>query len=276
MTPRRIILALATAIAVAYLGICLVFYLIQDRLIFPGTKEMRRDPSYYGWDFEEVWLEPLPGEKSLAWFVPVENARGVCLFSHGNGGNISTRLESIGIFRNLGLSVLAYDYGGYGKSSGKTSEQRVYADVRAAWKHLTETRGLPPEKILLFGRSMGGAPTTQLATEVKPAAVVLESAYTSLPAVAQEVVPLLPARFITKYRFDNLSKIGAVQVPLLVIHSPDDTLVRYHHGQQLYAAANEPKTFLEIHGDHSGGFVQSMDIYLPAWEKFLDGVLPKE
>lgn len=275
MTLRRIGIALIALLAVLYLGICALFYFIQDSLIFPGKKEMSRDPSYYGWEFEEVWLEPQPGEQSLAWYLPLEGARGVCLFSHGNGGNISTRLESIGILRKLGLSVLAYDYGGYGKSSGRTNEERVYADVRAAWCYLTETKGYAPEKILLFGRSMGGAPTTQLATEVKPAGFVLESAYTSLPAIAQEVVKWLPARFITKYRFDNLSKIGDIHHPLLVIHSPDDTLVQYHHGQQLYAAANEPKQFLEIHGDHGDGFVQSMDIYLAGWEKFLGEILPR-
>ncbi|MBI1317688.1 MAG: alpha/beta fold hydrolase [Candidatus Hydrogenedens sp.] len=258
----------------AYAGAVVLLTFLQDKLLFPATKALYRDPSYYDWTYEDVLLDAGEGEQTHAWWIPAPDARGVCLFSHGNAGNIADRLESVGSLRALGLSVLAYDYGGYGKSSGKPSEQRIYRDIRAAWRYLIEERGIAPREIVLFGRSMGGGATADLAPEADCAGVVLESTFTSVPAVAQEAMPFLPARWLVRHRFDNLAKVSRIQRPLLVIHSPDDTLIPYHHGQELLAAANEPKTFVEIHGDHNAGFVQSAEVYRASWERFLDAVLP--
>jgi len=258
----------------AYLGITAMLYLLQDKFIFPASRVVNRDPSYFDWSFEDVWLEPSPGERSHAWWIPTENSRGVCLFSHGNGGNIAGRLESVGALRKLGLSVLVYDYGGYGKSSGAPSEGRIYDDIRAAWRYLTETRGIAPQQIVLFGRSLGGAPSAQLATEVSCAGLVLESTFTSLPAAAQEAMPWVPARWLTRHHFDSLSKMPSIHCPVLVIHAPEDRTVRFHHGEALYAAANQPKRWLQIHGDHNAGFLQSQDLIHEAWSSFLQAYLP--
>lgn len=272
--PRNLLLVLLGAPFVAYLGITILIYALQDKFIFPASRSVFRDPSHYGWEFEEVWLDIGAGERSHAWWIPVKDERGVCLFSHGNGGNIAGRLESVGALHKLGLSTLVYDYGGYGKSSGSPSEERVYADVRAAWNYLTVTRGIPPERIILFGRSLGGAPSAQLATEVKPAGLVLESTFTSLPAAAQEAMPWLPARWLTRHKFNTLAKIPEVACPVLVVHAPEDRTVRFHHGQEIFAAAKEPKQWLEIHGDHNAGFIQSQDLIHAAWEEFLDVAYP--
>lgn len=271
----RISLLIAGAVPVlAYLGSTAMLYLLQDKFIFPASRVVNRDPSYFDWSFDEVWLEPSPGERSHAWWIPIENPRGVCLFSHGNGGNIAGRLESVGALRKLGLSVLVYDYGGYGKSSGAPSESRIYDDIRAAWRYLTETRGIPPQQIVLFGRSLGGAPSAQLATEVTCAGLVLESTFSSLPAAAQEAMPWFPARWLTRHHFDSLSKMPEIHCPVLVIHAPEDRTVRFHHGQALFAAANEPKRWLQIHGDHNAGFLQSQDLIHSAWSSFLHDFLP--
>ncbi len=272
--PRVLLAVMAGAPLLAYLGIILVLYTLQDKFIFPASRTLDRDPSYYGWEFEEVWLDVGEGERSHGWWMPVENARGVCLFSHGNGGNIAGRLESVGALHKLGLSVLVYDYGGYGKSSGAPSEARLYDDLRAAWRHLTQVRSIPPEQVVLFGRSLGGAPSAQLATEVKSAGLVLESTFTSLPAAAQEAMPWVPARWLTRHKFDTLSKIPQVQCPVLVVHAPQDRTVRFHHGQALFAAAREPKQWLEIQGDHNAGFLQSQDAIADAWRQFLTRALP--
>lgn len=256
-------------------GAVLCANMIENWILFPATREIYRDPGEFGWPFEEVWLE-VGLERTHAWYVPLEGARGVALFSHGNAGNIADRLESIGLLRNLGFSVFAYDYGGYGKSSGSASEKRCCADVRAAWRHLTETRGMPARQILLFGRSLGGAVTADLAQEVVPAAVVLESTFLSVPDVAKDMFPWLPVQWLVRTQFCTKDKIARFHCPLLVIHSPDDSLIRFHHGKELFERAREPKQFLEIRGGHNDGFVQSMKMYTRGWEEFLAPILPRE
>ncbi len=246
----------------------------QERLIFQTSRDLYRDPSFYGWPFEEV-LVPAAGGRTHAWFLPLEQARGVVIFSHGNAGNIADRLESIDLLRSLGFSVLAYDYGGYGRSTGAPSEQRCYADIEAMWRFLTEAKGIPADKIVLFGRSLGGGATAHLAARVRPAAVVLESTFLSMPAVAQDVYPWFPARWIVRHRFPNQENIRRVTAPLMIVHSREDRIVPFRHGLGLYEAANEPKTFLEIRGAHQNGFAASKDIYLKGWEDFLAPILPR-
>lgn len=274
MTGLRKFARLALLAALAYGSVVLMLYTIQRSLLFPATREIHRDPSAMGWAFEDLHLELPDGETTHAWWIPMDGARGAVLFSHGNAGNIADRLESIGLLRRLGLSVLAYDYGGYGRSSGSPSEARIYGDIRAAWRHLTGPLGVPPDRVVIFGRSLGAGPTVQLASEVEAGAVVIESTFLSVVEVAREVFPWLPVRWLVRDRFDNGAKIGHVRAPILVVHSPDDTLIPYRHGRALFDRAPEPKAWLEIRGDHNNGFAMSQDVYLPGWERFLDAHLP--
>mgnify|MGYP006281037631 CR=1 FL=1 len=255
-------------------GLFSMAYLLQERVLFPATSELDRDPAFYDWPFEDVVL-PVGEYWTHGWFVPLENARGVVLFSHGNAGNLADRLESIGFLRAMGFAVMAYDYGGYGKSTGRPSEARLYADIRAVWNYLTAERGYDPDEIVLFGRSLGGGPTTDLAAEVRPAGVVLESTFTSAPAVANDIFRLIPLGWVLRHQFDNRTKVPLIQAPLMVVHSPDDTLIRYKHGRALYERATEPKRFLELRGDHNEGFVLSGAVYKQGWESFLEDVLPR-
>lgn len=255
-------------------GGVILIRLLQHWIIFPATREIYRTPADFGWEYEELLLD-VGNERTHGWFIPLENARGVILFSHGNAGNIADRLESIELLRRLGFSVMAYDYGGYGRSTGRVSEERCYADIRAVWRELTETRGVPPERIVLFGRSLGGAVTADLAREVQPAAVVLESTFLSVPDMAREIFPFLPARWIVSIRFANKDKVADIHAPLLIVHSPDDRVIPYRHGKELFARSRAPKRFLEIRGDHNEGFALSMDAYLQGWEDFLAPILPR-
>ncbi|MCP4643348.1 MAG: alpha/beta hydrolase, partial [bacterium] len=193
-----------------------------------------RTPSFYGWSYEDV-VVPVGDETTHGWYIPVEDARGTVLFSHGNAGTIADRLESCAFFRELGFNVLVYDYGGYGKSSGGVSEQRCYADIRAIWRYLTDERGIDSKKIVLFGRSLGGGPTVDFAAEITnaegaPAAVILESTFLSTGQVGQDAFPFLPVKWLIRHRFDNAAKIGRVNGPLLIIHSPQDDIIPYKHG----------------------------------------------
>lgn len=251
-------------------------YFLQDGLIFPLSRDINRTPGDqpFNWEYKDVYVD-VNGMKTHGWLVPLENARGYALFSHGNAGNIADRLESIQLLRRMGFSVLGYDYGGYGYSEGHPSEKRIYADVEAMWQYLTGELGVAPDKIVIFGRSLGGAAAVHLASKVQPAAVVLESTFTSIP----DVVRGLPLGFLlapgVRHDFPSLSKIKDIHAPLLVIHSPEDDVIPYEHGRKLFEAANEPKTFLEIRGSHNDGFVLSMDIYIQAWEEFLSDILPR-
>ncbi len=246
----------------------------QDKLLFPLSKVMDRDPGAFGWEYEDLHLD-VDGYKTHGWYIPIENARGTVIFSHGNAGNLAGRLESISLLRHFKLNVLAYDYGGYGHSTGKPGEERIYNDIRAMWLWLTEVKGTPADEIVLFGRSMGGGPTAQLATEVDAAAVILESTFSSVPDAAKHHMPFVP-RFLVRHKFATVDKVANINSPLLVIHSHEDTLLPHKFGQAIFDAATEPKTFVEILGDHNVGFVESKAIYIPAWEKFLKGVLPRE
>ncbi|HPO15486.1 MAG TPA: alpha/beta hydrolase [Candidatus Hydrogenedentes bacterium] len=270
---HKMVLYILIGVPALYIGLILLGYVFQERLIFQTTRELYRDPSYYKWPFEDVLL-PVDGYVTHGWFIPSINARGVVIFSHGNAGNIADRLESIGLLRSFGFSVLAYDYGGYGKSTGKPSEQRCCADIEAMWRYLTEARGIPAEKIMLFGRSLGGGATAHLAARVKPAAVVLESTFTSMPDAAQAAFPLFPARWIVHHYFPNAENVRKISAPLLIVHSRQDDVIPFRHGETLFKNANEPKTFLEIFGVHNEGFVLSEDIYRQGWEDFLAPILP--
>ena len=257
----------------AYVIVIVAGCLLQKAMIFPSSKSIGRTPRAYQIPFEEVVL-PVDGEESHGWFVPLDNARGTVLFSHGNAGNMGDRLETLLTLRTLGFSVLVYDYGGYGESTGSASEDRCYADAQAMWDYLVKERGVPPAQIVLFGRSLGGGPTTYLASRAQPAAVVLESTFLSTNDVAREAFPWLLAWPFIVHRFANKERVADISSPVLIIHSPDDSIIPYAHGQGLFALATEPKTFLEIHGDHNEGFFVSEPAYSNGWKAFLAPILP--
>jgi len=250
-------------------GLLLLLYSFQEKFIFPAAKRIDRTPATapFQWEYEDVFLKVEDGQ-SHAWFIPLEGASKVVLFSHGNAGNMAGRLESIQLLRSMGFSVFAYDYGGYGRSTGSPSEMRIYADVEAAWHYLTEERGLAPTDIVLFGRSLGGAATAYLASKVTPAAVILESTFTSLPDVVKSMFLGSILSKGIRHHFPSLERVSQIRAPLLIVHSKEDRLIPFVHGKRLFEAAPEPKQFLEIRGDHNTGFVESLPIYTAGWDQF--------
>lgn len=256
------------AIGTSFVGLCLFFCVVQDRILFPSTREMNRDPGDFGWEFTEVRC-PVGANETFGWYIPLEKHRGVVLFSHGNAGNLADRLESISLLRSFGFSVLAYDYGGYGLSTGHSSEARCYADIRAMWDYLVDTRGVAAREILLFGRSLGGGPTVELAQQVQPGAVIIESTFLSTVDVARRILLLRAMTWAIRHRFSSKDKIAHVRSPLLIIHSPEDEVIPFENGVGLFARAPEPKTFLQISGGHNTGFVESEAVYRQGWEDFL-------
>ena len=195
------------------------------------------------------------------------------LVSHGNAGNVEVRLDLARAFLELGASVLLCDYRGYGKSAGSPDEEGTYRDAEAAYAQLTVVEGFSAERIVLYGESLGAAVAIELARRRPCAAVIVESAFTSLADVGAKAYPYLPVRWLARFHYDNLAKVAALGVPLFLIHSPADEIVPVEQGQRLFEAAREPKRLLLTAGGHNdGGFRQR-----PAWRaevgKFLAGVL---
>ena len=265
----RTLLNLTLVLVLGYAVIVFLAYLLQDRLLYFPTRLLIATPEGVGLGFEPVTFGTEDGETLHGWWIPAEAERGVLLFCHGNAGNISHRLESIHIFHRMGLSVLLFDYRGYGQSTGKPSENGLYADGEAAWRYLTQTRGVDSLDVVLYGRSLGGAVATHLAAQHRSGALIVESAFTSVPDVAARHYPFLPVRTLTRTRFDNLGAIAAVQAPLLVIHSRRDEIIPFDHGQRLFEAATSHKAFLEIEGGHNEGFLITGARYWEGIDAFL-------
>jgi fermentation-respiration switch protein FrsA (DUF1100 family) len=270
---------LATLLTLLTAGLLLVGSLVwwlQPKLVFRPFPEMIATPADWGMAFEEVWLEAADGVSLHAWFIPAAERRatgpGTLLFLHGNAGNISHRSTSLAIFRDLGLDVLIPDYRGYGRSDGRPDEQGLYRDASAAWDWLTAERDLAARDIVIFGRSLGGAVATELAARVQPAGLIVESSFTDLDAMARLHHPLLAAFVPLRYRFPSVGHITRVGCPVLVLHSPDDGIVPFEHGRGLFAAAPEPKVFVELQGGHNEGFLDSQPGYEQALDAFLAGL----
>lgn len=269
--------AIPVMIVIAYLGVCVFLYLMQEGAIFfPGLpgRQLEATPKDVNLAFEDVSVKTADGETLHGWYIPAEGARVTLLFCHGNAGNISHRLESIALFNSLGLNVLIFDYRGYGQSTGRVSEQGLYLDVHAMWLELTDKRGIRPDDIVVFGRSLGAAVASRLAAKVRPGGVILESAFASVPDMAAQLYPWLPARLLARFQLDNVQHVKAVQAPLLVIHSEDDEIIPYGQGLRIFEAAHEPKHFLRIRGSHNGGFLFSGRFYIEGIEAFLNKYFP--
>lgn len=253
----NVLLLALTALVLVYALIVLRVYLVQSRRIYRPLRDHIDTPVAHGYAFEDISFESRDGVRLNGWFVPHPDAAYVLLFFHGNTRNISYCIHSISLYRELGFSIFLFDYRGYGRSEGSPSEQGLYLDAEAAWRWLVETRGIRPDRIVLHGRSLGAAVATRLASRQSPAALVIESTFTSLPEVAADLYPLLPARLLMRQRFPVREHLKQVRCPVLVAHGREDELIPYRHGQALFEAANEPKSFMEIQGRHYDGHVAS-------------------
>lgn len=247
-----------------YGALCLYLFLMQSRLLYyPNlpSRQLTATPADINLAYESVSISTSDGVMIHGWFIPARPERATLLFFHGNAGNISHRLDSIRIFHELGLSILIVDYRGYGQSQGVISEEGSYRDAEAAWNYLTETRKIPAGQIIIFGRSLGAAIAAHIASIQRPAALILESAFTSVPDMAARLYPFFPVRLLSRFQYNTKKMLMSVTCPVLIIHSPGDEIIPYENGQQLYAAAREPKDMLMIRGGHNEGFLASGNTY---------------
>ena len=262
--------------ALTYLGVCVLVGLLQSRLIYFPTRGYPVTPRDIGLAFEDLMLKTADGVSIAAWYVPHADATGSVIFCHGNAGNISDRLHSVRLLHDIGLNVLIFDYRGFGRSEGRPTEQGTYADAQAAWRYLAETRGELPGRVVLFGRSLGGAVAIELANQHTPAALVVESTFASLIDVGRLHYPFLPVRLLLSYRYESIDKVSQITCPKLFLHGTDDTLIPLSNSRKLFDAAIEPKRFIETPGGHNeAGFTYSPD-FTNRLATFIDEVLSPE
>jgi fermentation-respiration switch protein FrsA (DUF1100 family) len=255
-----------------YASLLIYLYVVQARLIyFPDlpSRDVEATPADIRFAYESLQLKTADGETLGAWFIPAPQARGTLLYLHGNGGNIGHRLDPIAVFHQLGLNILIFDYRGYGASTGKPNEAGTYQDALTAWTYLTERRGIPAKEIVLFGESLGGPIAAWLAVRHPPAALMIYASFTSAPDMAQQLYRFLPARLLVRYRYDTRQALANVNCPVLIMHSRDDEIIPFSHGQALFEAARQPKRFLELRGGHNDALLVSRDVYARGVGEFL-------
>lgn len=243
-----------------------IFWFERKNLYFP-MKRIDATPDDIGLKYEDVYFDAEDGQKLHGWFIPA-NSKKVLILFHGNGGNISHRLELISIFHNINLNIFIFDYRGYGKSQGITTEKGTILDGLAAFNYVRKL-GTEPECIILLGRSLGGNIAIELSTMVNAGILISEGAFTSVMDIAKDLYRVRPPGFLIHNKYNALEKVSKVTIPTLIIHGQDDKIIPIMHGLILYEEANEPKDFFEIKGGHNDGFILTGEEYHRTIEEFI-------
>jgi fermentation-respiration switch protein FrsA (DUF1100 family) len=243
LIPEFSLLRIALSLAFIYAAVVGWVWIISDRMIFLPPAPSYRDSA------EILRLTTAGGERIAAVYLPNPGATYAVLFSHGNGEDLGYVLPLLPELRDLGFGVLAYDYRGYGLSEGRPSEPNVYADIDAAYDYLTQNLRIAPERIILYGRSLGAGAAVDLAARRFVGGLILESPFLTAFRVMTQI-PVFP---VDKFR--NVDKIGRVRCPVLVMHGEADEIVPLWHGRRLFEKASGPKTLVVIPGAHHNDFM---------------------
>jgi uncharacterized protein len=265
------LLALAAA---CYLVILLILRLGESRMLYvPGSSRTLLDPpADLDLGVRKVSLTAADGVRLVAWTMAADaDSSYWLLICHGNAGNISDvgRPYHYAGLRALGLSLLAFDYRGYGESEGIPTEDGLYQDADAAYRYLRDTLDVPPERIVLFGHSLGSAVAVELASRVPAAGLILDGALTSVVERAQELFPYAPVRWIAASRYPSIERIATLDLPKLFLHARADDVIPLAHGRRLFEAASPPKEFVELRGGHGDAFDVDSAAYYGAVGRFV-------
>lgn len=260
---------LLATIAGGYLLLLIFMYLFQSKLIFLPSSDLLVTPREAALQAEDVWIDTSDGERLHGWYFPNDSTEYIVILSHGNAGNISNRIDIAKFLQETGFSALIYDYRGYGQSSGEPSEEGLYKDIEAVVNFLKMDIGYTEQKMIMYGRSMGGAVASFAATQFNVGGLVLDSAFKNIKSMVSELYPFIPS-FLASYEFPTEQHVKQLtDTPIMIMHSPNDTIVDISHGKALFGTANDPKTFVELRGGHNDNFHASVDIYSQYWKEFL-------
>ena len=257
------------AIAIVLLFVMLRWF--EHSQVYYPSRELEAAPAELGRVFEDARFKAGDGVALHGWFFPADTnsprARIAFLICHGNGGNISHRLDLCAALLKTGASVFVFDFRGYGQSAGRPGEEGTYRDAQAAHAWLRQ-KGFCGGDIIAFGESLGGGVVSELALRETVGGIVLQSTFTSIPDIGAELYPWLPVRWMSTIKYDTHTKLPRLKVPVLVMHSRADDLARFSHAEKNFAAANEPKMFCELRGTHNDA-VWEQTVFREATEKFL-------
>ncbi len=249
------------------------FYMLlrwfEHSQVYHPNREWDADGTAAARPFEDVRFKTSDGLELSGWFfsAPTNSprARLAVLFCHGNGGNISGRADLYQLLHAAGVAVFAFDYRGYGRSQGRPGEAGTYLDAQAAHQWLAQ-KGFA--QIIVYGESLGGGIASELCLREKVRGLILQSTFTSITDIGGEMFPWLPVRRLGHIKYDTHSKLPRLNISVLIMHSREDRTVPFRHAERNFAAANEPKLFWEISGDHNDA-LEERDLFNEGLEKFL-------
>jgi fermentation-respiration switch protein FrsA (DUF1100 family) len=256
------------SIALIILFFFFIRFIEKKSLYFP-LRNIEATPRDIGLTYDEVFVVTADGVKISGWYIPSDSPRATVLLSHGNGGNISHRLEKIKLLHDLDLSILLFDYRGYGMSTGSPSEAGLYLDAGAMYGYLVNEKRIPAEKIVGYGESLGGAVIVALADKHELGGMILEGSFTSIRDMARKYFPFIPV-FVYKTSFDAFEKIKDIKIPKLHFHSRSDEIVPFELGKKLFENAPEPKEFVALQGGHNDSFIVSEDVFRERIDAFIN------
>ncbi len=274
-TRTRIIRALVSCVAFVVVSFALalgIAMMIEDRFIYYPTAEFVATPDQFDMNYEELDLRTADGGRVHGWYItPEGEPKAYLLFSHGNGGNISGRLWVADELVRRDIAVLMYDYRGYGRSPGEPSEAGLYTDAEAALAALVERSG-GPDRVVLYGRSLGGGVSWEMAQRhPELAGIITDATFTSVPDMAGRLIPLPFIGTLVRTRMDNHRKVAEVDMPKLLMHGTDDELIPFTMGEELHAAAAAPVRFVPLPGaGHNNTMEVDPAAYYGAIDTFLD------
>ncbi|NJK65933.1 MAG: alpha/beta hydrolase [Microcoleus sp. CSU_2_2] len=284
--PKSLV-AIGTFLAIAYSAACVFLFTSQSKFIFFPTRAIETTPDDLQLRYQNVVL-PISSKNGAVqsvhgWWIPAskrsanqDESEKVVLYLHGNGLNAGANVEHANRFHRLGLSVFLIDYRGYGQSQGDfPTESQVYQDAQLAWDYLVKKRGINPKQIYIYGHSLGGAIAIDLAVRHPEAAgLIVEGSFTSTRAMVdfqKGLYWMFPIDLLLTQRFDSISKVDRLQMPILFIHGTADTIVPVEMGRKLFDRAPEPKQLYIVPGaDHNNLAQFAGAEYLQRVRQFLE------
>lgn len=284
---RRWTLRMLRVAAVAYLVACVVVYLIQNWIIFPGAYFHGRESAIVQADAEHeiLMLHAPDGHRVAALFGAALHPDGspradsatcpTILFFYGNGDCLKTSLGIVDAFRRLGANVLCPEYVGYPMSGGKPSEAGLYATANAAWAYLQTRHDVDRRQIVIVGRSLGCAAAIDLASREPAEGLATFSAFTTMDEMARKVMPIFPTGLFLRAHFNNFKKISEVKCPIFFAHGTKDDFVPYSMMARLAGSATAPRTVYPIQGaDHNNIFTIGGDELIEKFGDFVRSLHP--
>jgi fermentation-respiration switch protein FrsA (DUF1100 family) len=273
---RKRMLRLLVSVFVGYILVLALVRIFVARFVFfpdyPGRLAGDWHPRNLA--VQDIWLTTSDGNKLHAWWIPNEKAKFTFLAFHGNAGNIADRAPIYEFLRDAPGNVLALEYRGYGHSEGKPSEPGLYLDARTAYDYLVNVKHIDPKTIVSFGQSLGTAVAAHLAAQQQVGAVILEAPFPSAARLAKLIFRFLPGlSFLVRGQFDTQARLQEIHAPIFIVHCRQDPVLPFKLGQEVYAASNLPKTFLEINGlCHEEASIIAPEKYRAALQNFLNGI----